>query len=158
MTPFIDKSYRSVAAATITELSCAAVVPVMPAMASDDVGALQVLWALGRNAYSAFPSRCLVEPVVKLRIAGRHLALTCAPDAIGHMFPARAQMMRQFFEQPGVAELLPSETALSRAPTSSSYQGRLFGRNPIPCCAISCARRCSQSAEDLGWKDRCRRH
>jgi hypothetical protein len=105
MTPFIDKSYRSVAAATITELSCAAVVPVMPAMASDDVGALQVLWALGRNAYSAFPSRCLVEPVVKLRIAGRHLALTCAPDAIGHMFPARAQMMRQFFEQPGVAEI-----------------------------------------------------
>jgi len=54
-------------------------------MASDRVRGLQVLAALRRNGYSAFPPRCLDEPVVRLRVGGRHLVLAASPDAIGHI-------------------------------------------------------------------------
>ena len=57
----------------------------MPPMASDRIGGLQVLLTIRRNALSAFPRRCLTEPVVRLRAVGRPLALVTAPDAIGHM-------------------------------------------------------------------------
>jgi cytochrome P450 len=59
--------------------------PPMPPMASDRVGGLQVLFAMRRNALSAFPKRCIDEPVVRLRAAGRPLVLVTAPDAVGHM-------------------------------------------------------------------------
>jgi len=68
-----------------------AVVPPMPAMASDRIGALQVLLALGRNAYSAFPPRCFAEPVVRLRVAGRHLVIASSPEAIRHIMIAHAE-------------------------------------------------------------------
>jgi cytochrome P450 len=61
------------------------VVPPMPPMASNGVGGLRVLLALRRNAYRAFPTRCLDEPVVTLRAAGRSLVLATAPDAIRHI-------------------------------------------------------------------------
>lgn len=61
------------------------VVPPMPTMASNGVGGLRVLLALRRNAYRAFPPRCLDEPVVTLRAAGRSLVLATAPEAIGHI-------------------------------------------------------------------------
>ena len=61
------------------------VVPPMPAMASNGIGGLRVLLALRRNAYRAFPPRCLDEPVVTLRAAGRSLVLATAPEAIGHI-------------------------------------------------------------------------
>ena len=67
------------------------VVPLMPPMASDRVGAMQVIWALRRNAYSAFPPRCLAEPVVKLPLAGRHLVLASSPDAIRHIMITHAE-------------------------------------------------------------------
>ncbi len=67
-----------------------AVTPPMPPMASDRVGGLQVLFTLRRNAFSAFPKRCLEEPVVKLRAVGRHLVLATAPEAIGHMMITHA--------------------------------------------------------------------
>jgi cytochrome P450 len=54
-------------------------------MASNGVGGLRVLLALRRNAYRAFPQRCLDEPVVTLRAAGRSLVLATAPEAIGHI-------------------------------------------------------------------------
>ena len=54
-------------------------------MASDRVRGLQVLTALRRNGYSAFPPRCLDEPVVRLRVGGRDLVLAASPDAIGHI-------------------------------------------------------------------------
>ena len=57
----------------------------MPPMASNSVGGLRVLFALRRNAYQAFPSRCLDEPVVTLRALGRSLVLATAPDAIRHI-------------------------------------------------------------------------
>src|SRR5215813_12221265 len=65
--------------------SPAEVVPSMPPMASDRSGALQVLMGLGRNAYSAFPRRCLEEPVVQLRLPGRHLVIASSPEAIRHI-------------------------------------------------------------------------
>jgi cytochrome P450 len=67
-----------------------AVVPPMPPMPSDQISGLQVLSALRRNAYCAFPPRCLNEPIVKLRIAGRILILSCAPEAIRHVMMTQA--------------------------------------------------------------------
>ena len=61
------------------------VAPAMPPMASNSVGGLRVLFALRRNAYQAFPPRCLDEPVVTLRALGRSLVLATAPDAIRHI-------------------------------------------------------------------------
>ena len=46
--------------------------------------------ALRRNAYSAFPPRCLDEPVVELRVAGRHIVLASSPDAIRHIMITHA--------------------------------------------------------------------
>jgi cytochrome P450 len=57
----------------------------MPAMASNGIGGFRVLLALRKNAYRAFPPRCLDEPVVTLRAAGRSLVLATAPDAIRHI-------------------------------------------------------------------------
>jgi len=54
-------------------------------MASNRIGGLQLLFAMRRNALSAFPERCIDEPVVRLRAAGRPLVLVTAPDAVGHM-------------------------------------------------------------------------
>jgi cytochrome P450 len=54
-------------------------------MASNRVGGLRVLFALRRNAYCAFPSRCLDEPVVTLGAAGRCLAIATSPDAVRHI-------------------------------------------------------------------------
>jgi hypothetical protein len=54
-------------------------------MASDRIGGMQMVWALRRNAFSAFPPRCLEEAVVKLRVAGRPLVLAASPDAIRHI-------------------------------------------------------------------------
>jgi len=59
--------------------------PPMPPMASNRIGGLQLLFAMRRNALSAFPERCIDEPVVRLRAAGRPLVLVTAPDAVGHM-------------------------------------------------------------------------
>jgi cytochrome P450 len=61
------------------------VVPPMPPMASDRIGGMQMVWALRRNAFSAFPPRCLDEAVVKLRVAGRPLVLAASPDAVRHI-------------------------------------------------------------------------
>jgi cytochrome P450 len=72
-------------------LSDPSVVPAMPPMASNRVGAMQVLWALRGNAYSAFPPRCLEEPVVKLPLAGRHLVLASSPDAVRHIMLTQAE-------------------------------------------------------------------
>jgi cytochrome P450 len=66
------------------------VVPSMPPMASDRIGGMQMVFALRRNAFSAFPPRCLDEPVVKLRAAGRHLVLAASPDAIRHIMITHA--------------------------------------------------------------------
>src|SRR5262245_38985504 len=66
-------------------LSQTVVAPPMPPMASDRSGALQVLMGLGRNAYSAFPRRCVDQPVVGLKLAGRNLVIASSPDAIRHI-------------------------------------------------------------------------
>lgn len=66
-------------------------VPPMPPMPANDVGGLRVLLALRRNAYEAFPPRCLDEPVVALKAAGRYLVLATSPDAIRHIMLTEAQ-------------------------------------------------------------------
>src|SRR5258708_1151910 len=65
--------------------------PPMPPMAPDRIGGLEVLFTIRRNALSAFPKRCIEEPVVRLRAAGRPLALVTAPDAVGHMMITNAE-------------------------------------------------------------------
>ena len=67
------------------------VAPPMPPMASNSVGGLRILFALRRNAYQAFPARCLDEPVVTLRALGRSLVLANAPDAIRHIMITRGE-------------------------------------------------------------------
>jgi cytochrome P450 len=55
--------------------------PPMPPLASDDIGGLGVLTTLRRNALSAFPARCLDEPVVQMRMPGRRLVVACGAEA-----------------------------------------------------------------------------
>ena len=69
----------------IERIGASIVAPPMPPMASNNVGGLRLLFGLRRNAYQAFPSRCLDEPVVTLRALGRTLVLATAPDAIRHI-------------------------------------------------------------------------
>ena len=76
---------------TVNEISDPPLVPPMPRMASDHVGGIGVILALRRNAFSAFPPRCLDEPVVKLRVAGRHLVLAASPEAIRHVMITHAE-------------------------------------------------------------------
>ena len=65
--------------------------PTPPPMPSDRISGFHVLSALRRNAYCAFPPRCLEEPVVKLRTAGQVLILSCAPEVIRHVMMTQAE-------------------------------------------------------------------
>ena len=64
----------------------------MPPLAPADASALHVLLGIGRNALAAFPSRCLEEPVIRLRLplAGLSLVLASAPDAMRHVLQTDA--------------------------------------------------------------------
>jgi cytochrome P450 len=75
----------------LDHLNHASLAPPMPPMASDRAGSLRILSALRRNAYMAFPRRCLDEPVVKLWAAWQVLVLTCAPDVIRHVMMTHAE-------------------------------------------------------------------
>jgi cytochrome P450 len=59
-------------------------------MLDDRAGGLGVLAALRRNGYSAFPRRCLDEPVVSLRALGRPLLLAAGPEAMQGVLVAQA--------------------------------------------------------------------
>jgi cytochrome P450 len=59
--------------------------PPMPPMARDDIGGLGLLRALSRNAFEAFPRRCLAEPVVKLTTPINSVVIVSAPDSIRHV-------------------------------------------------------------------------
>jgi cytochrome P450 len=59
-------------------------------VASNEVYGLQLLSALRRNAYLAFPQRRLDKPFVKLQAAWWMLILTCSPDAIRHIMVTHA--------------------------------------------------------------------
>jgi cytochrome P450 len=72
------------------DIDRAELIPPMPAMATDDINGLQILFALRRNSYMAFPPRCLKEPVVKLQAAWQTVVLTCAPEAIRHVMMTHA--------------------------------------------------------------------
>jgi cytochrome P450 len=59
--------------------------PPMPPMARDDIGGLGLLRTLSRNAFEAFPRRCLAEPVVRLATPINQVVVVSAPDAIRHV-------------------------------------------------------------------------
>jgi cytochrome P450 len=134
------------------EISSAAVAPPMPPMASDRIGALQVFLALGRNAFSAFPSRCLDEPVVTLRAAGRHLVLASSPDAIRHIMITQAEdyvrlrLGRRVLGPIAGRGLIVSEGETWRrqrrvmAPAFTPRNLPVLGRHVIRCTEAACER------------------
>ena len=65
--------------------------PPLPPLARPGIGALGVLNALRRNGYSAFPARCLDEPVVRLRLPWGTLVVASGADAIGQVLHGNAE-------------------------------------------------------------------
>jgi len=57
----------------------------MPAMAPDDIGGLGVLRAIRRNAFEAFPARCLEEPIVRLGTSFKPIVIATSPESIRHV-------------------------------------------------------------------------
>jgi cytochrome P450 len=72
-----------------------AMVPPMPPMPSDRIGGLALLSTLRRNAYSAFPRRCLDEPVTRFSAAGTAVIIACSPEANRHILSTRADDYRR---------------------------------------------------------------
>lgn len=128
------------------------VAPPMPPMASNGVGGLRVLFALRRNAYQAFPPRCLDEPVVTLRALGRSLVLATAPDAIRHIMVTQGEdyvrlPLGRRVLGPIVGEgLLVSEGETWReqrramAPAFTPRNVPMMARHIIRCAESSCER------------------
>src|ERR1700722_19235441 len=124
----------------------------MPPMASDRIGGMQMVWALLRNAFSAFPSRCLDEAVVNLRVLGRPLVLATSPDAIRHIMITHADdYVRLPFGRrvlgPIVGRgLLVSEGETWRrqrramAPAFTPRNVPIMARHIIRCTEVSCER------------------
>jgi cytochrome P450 len=121
-------------------------------MASNNVGGLRVLLALRRNAYTAFPPRCLDEPVVRLGAAGKYLALATSPDAIRHIMIThgedyvRLPLGRRVLGPIVGRGLLVSEGETWReqrramAPAFTPRNVPIMARHIIRCTEISCAR------------------
>ena len=124
----------------------------MPAMASNGIGGFRVLLALRRNAYRAFPPRCLDEPVVTLRAAGRSLVLATAPDAIRHIMIThgedyvRLPLGRRVLGPIVGRGLLVSEGETWReqrramAPAFTPRNVPIMARHIIRCTEVSCER------------------
>jgi cytochrome P450 len=121
-------------------------------MASNGVGGLRVLLALRRNAYRAFPPRCLDEPVVTLRAAGRSLVLATAPEAIGHIMITQGEdyvrlpLGRRVLGPIVGRGLLVSEGETWReqrramAPAFTPRNVPIMARHIIRCTEVSCDR------------------
>ena len=69
--------------------------PPEPALADDQIGGLALLNKLRRNAFTAFPARCFDEPIIKLRLFGRDLALVNLPEPIQHVLSGRPDLYRR---------------------------------------------------------------
>ena len=72
-------------------------VPPAPPLAPPDASGLRVLRGLGRNALAAFPSRCMDEPVTRLRMPalGPALVLASAPEAVRQVLQTDAGSYRR---------------------------------------------------------------
>jgi len=137
------------------------VVPPMPPMASNGVGGLRVLLALRRNAYRAFPPRCLDEPVVALGAAGRCLALATSPDAVRHIMIThgedyvRLPLGRRVLGPIVGRGLLVSEGETWReqrramAPAFTPRNVPIMARHIIRCTEASCERLARQSGTTI---------
>jgi cytochrome P450 len=138
------------------EYTTDAVVPPMPPMPSDQVSGLQMLSALRRNAYCAFPPRCLDEPIVKLQAAGQIFILSCAPEAIRHVMMTQAEdYARLPFGRRILGPIIGRGLALSEgeawrrqrramAPAFRPRNVSIMARHIIPCTGVA-ARRLEQS-------------
>jgi cytochrome P450 len=105
---------------------------------------------LGRNAYTAFPRRCLDEPVVRLRFAGRNLVIASSPDAIRHIMLmcaedyVRLPLGRRVLGPIVGRGLLVSEGATWRqqrramAPAFTPRNIPLMARHIVRCADIAC--------------------
>jgi len=134
------------------DLKHSRLVPPMPPMASDDISGLQILLALRRDAYTAFPRRCLEEPVVKIWAAWKVLVLTCEPDVIRHVMMthaedyARLPLGRRVLGPIAGNGLLTSEGALWRrqrramAPAFAPRNISIMARHIMLSTEASCAR------------------
>ena len=125
----------------------------MPPMASNRVGGLRVLLALRRNAYTAFPPRCMDEPVVTLKTAGRRrVVLATSPDAIRHIMIThgedyvRLPFARRVLSPIAGRGLIVSEGETWReqrramAPAFTPRNVPIMARHIIRCTEASCAR------------------
>ena len=65
--------------------------PGLPPLARPGIGGLGVLSALRRNGFSAFPARCLDEPVVRLSLPWGPLVVASGADAIGQVLHGNAE-------------------------------------------------------------------
>lgn len=145
----------------VTHPGPTSVVPAMPPMASNSVGGLRVLLALRRNAYRAFPPRCLDEPVVTLGAAGRCLALATSPDAIRHIMIThgedyvRLPLGRRVLGPIVGRGLLVSEGETWReqrramAPAFTPRNVPIMARHIIKCTEASCQRLARQSGTEV---------
>src|ERR1700754_581037 len=69
--------------------------PAMPPLAPDNASGLHICSMLRRNAFSAFPSSCLSEPVVKRVVLGRTLLLVNTPDAIRKVLSTNTELYQR---------------------------------------------------------------
>jgi cytochrome P450 len=128
------------------------VAPPMPPMASNDIGGLGVLWAVRRNAFQAFPARCMEEPVVTLRLAGRPMVLVTGPEAIRHIMITHGEdYVRLPFGRRAMGALLGRglvtsdgetwrEQRRAVAPAFTPRNVPIMAQHIIRCSEASCAR------------------
>jgi cytochrome P450 len=113
---------------------------------------MQVVFALRRNGYTAFPPRCLDEAVVKLRLAGRELVLASSPDAIRHIMITCAEdyirlpLGRRVLGPIAGSGLIVSEGETWRrqrramAPAFTPRNVPIMARHIIQCTEVACDR------------------
>lgn len=65
--------------------------PPMPPLAREGIGGLGVLNALRTNGFSAFPARCLADPVIRMPLPWGMLVLATSPQAIGQVLQTGAE-------------------------------------------------------------------
>jgi cytochrome P450 len=69
--------------------------PVLPPLAPGNASGLHIFSMLRRNAFSALPSSCLSEPVVKRTVLGRALVFVNTPDPIRQVLSTNSELYRR---------------------------------------------------------------
>src|SRR5580698_9540176 len=69
--------------------------PPEPLFAPDKISGIGLLKRMRQNSFTAFPSRCFREPVVKLNLIGRQLAFVNLPQTIQQVLSTRPNLYRR---------------------------------------------------------------